>query len=38
MKESENEILIQFANIIKSLLMSLWYPNQNKSKSKSTIS
>jgi uncharacterized membrane protein len=30
MKENENEIVIQFANTIKSLLMSLWYPNQIK--------
>jgi hypothetical protein len=27
----ENEIVIQFANTIKSLLMSLWYQNQIKS-------
>jgi hypothetical protein len=32
MKENENEIIIQFANTIKSLLMSLWYPNQIKIK------
>jgi hypothetical protein len=31
MKENENEIVIQFANTIKSLLMNLWYPNQNQS-------
>jgi hypothetical protein len=30
MKEKEKEIVIQFKNTIKSLLMNLWYPNQIK--------
>jgi hypothetical protein len=30
MKENENQIVIQFVNTIKSLLMNLWYPNQIK--------
>jgi len=30
MKENENQIVIQFINTIKSLLMNLWHPNQIK--------